>query len=98
MSRCYDDFFLRLAAAFFPPLLDAFGVFAILAARSFDIPFLRRPSYCFSFLTLGRFFPGRGPLHPAPARPAAPVGEAFPCNEPDTRGLTRDGVVPRVRC
>ncbi len=27
--------------------------FEILAARSFDMPFLRSPSYCLSFLTLG---------------------------------------------
>ena len=33
---------------------------AILAARSLDMPFFFRPSYCFSFLTLGRLF-GNGP-------------------------------------
>jgi hypothetical protein len=43
---------------FFPPRLDAPGEFAILAARSFDIPFSFSFSYCFSFLTLARFFPG----------------------------------------
>jgi hypothetical protein len=41
---------------FFPPRLEAPGEFAIFAARSFDIPFFFRPSYCFSFLTLGRLF------------------------------------------
>src|SRR5205823_14514148 len=28
---------------FWPPFFDAFGVLAIFAARSFDIPFFRRP-------------------------------------------------------
>jgi hypothetical protein len=37
-----------------PPRLEAPGEFAILAARSFDIPRLFNPSYCFSFLTLAR--------------------------------------------
>jgi aminoglycoside 3-N-acetyltransferase I len=39
---------------FLPPRLEAPGEFAILAARSFDIPFSFSFSYCFSFLTLGR--------------------------------------------
>ena len=38
----------------FPPRLEAPGEFAILAARSFDIPFSLSFSYCFSFLTVGR--------------------------------------------
>src|SRR4029077_13641081 len=38
-----------------PPRLEAPGEFAIFAARSFDIPFSFSFSYCFSFLTLGRF-------------------------------------------
>src|SRR5205814_84958 len=37
---------------FLPPWLEAFGEFAILAARSFDMPFSFKASYCFSFLTL----------------------------------------------
>jgi hypothetical protein len=41
---------------FLPPRLDAPGELAIFAARSFDMPFLRRPSYCFSFLTFARLF------------------------------------------
>src|SRR4029453_13852276 len=36
-----------------PPLLDASGVLAILAARSLLMPFLRRPPYFLSSLTLG---------------------------------------------
>jgi hypothetical protein len=40
---------------FLPPRLDAPGEFAIFAARSFDMPFSFSFSYCFSFLTLGRF-------------------------------------------
>src|SRR2546429_1548164 len=36
---------------FLPPRLDAPGEFAILAARSFDMPFSLRASYCFLFLT-----------------------------------------------
>jgi hypothetical protein len=39
-----------------PPRLDEPGEFAIRAARSFDIPFFFRDSYCFSFLTLGLLF------------------------------------------
>jgi hypothetical protein len=38
---------------FFPPLLEEFGSFAMRAARCLLIPFLRSPSYCLSFLTLG---------------------------------------------
>jgi aminoglycoside 3-N-acetyltransferase I len=37
-----------------PPRFEAPGEFAILAARSFDIPLSFSFSYCFSFLTLGR--------------------------------------------
>src|SRR5688572_12071178 len=37
---------------FLPPLLEAPGELAIDAARCLLIPFLRRPSYCLSFLTL----------------------------------------------
>jgi PAS domain S-box-containing protein len=40
---------------FLPPRLEAPGEFAIRAARCFDIPFSFSFSYCFSFLTLGRF-------------------------------------------
>jgi hypothetical protein len=36
----------------FPPLLDAPGELAIFAARSLDMPFFFKPSYCFSFFTL----------------------------------------------
>jgi hypothetical protein len=39
-----------------PPRLDAPGEFEIRAARCFDIPFSLSFSYCFSFLTLARFF------------------------------------------
>jgi hypothetical protein len=42
-----------------PPAARGAGEFAIRAARSFDIPFSLSFSYCFSFLTLGRF-PGIG--------------------------------------
>ena len=34
-----------------PTLLDAPGEFAIFAARSFDMPFSFKASYCFSFFT-----------------------------------------------
>jgi hypothetical protein len=46
---------------FLPPRLEAPGEFAIFAARSLDIPFSFRASYCFSFLTLG-LLSGRGDL------------------------------------
>src|SRR6267154_2943985 len=42
---------------FSPPRLEAPREFAIFAARSFDIPFSLRASYCFSFLTCA-FFTG----------------------------------------
>src|SRR3954471_6760216 len=49
---------------FSPPCLDAFGEFAIFAARSFDIPLSLRASYCFSFFTfagiVGLLSPGVG--------------------------------------
>src|SRR5919198_4223776 len=49
---------------FLPPRLEEPGAFEILAARSFDMPFLRSPSYCFSFLTPGRLF-GMAAAYPA---------------------------------
>lgn len=52
---------------FLPPRLDAPGEFAMRAARCFDMPLSLRASYCFSFLTLGRF-PG---IAPPPVSPAA---------------------------
>jgi hypothetical protein len=52
---CEDEDDLPPDPDFRPPLLEAPGEFAIRAARSFDIPFLFSASYCFSFLTLGRF-------------------------------------------
>src|SRR5918992_2914610 len=52
-GRGHYFFFFFLAAAS-PPRLDAPGELAIFAARSFDMPFFFSPSYCFSFLTLGR--------------------------------------------
>src|SRR5439155_8649851 len=39
---------------FLPPRFDAPGEFAILAARSFDIPFFFSASYCSGFFTLAR--------------------------------------------
>ena len=47
---------------FFPPRLDAPGEFAILAARSFDIPLSLSASYCFSFFTFARFAGNSPPL------------------------------------
>ncbi|HWJ45138.1 MAG TPA: hypothetical protein VNR63_07100, partial [Gaiellaceae bacterium] len=47
-----------------PPRLDAPGELAIFAARSFDMPLSFSASYCFSFLTLARFFPGIWVLFP----------------------------------
>src|SRR5207253_1328455 len=47
---------------FSPPCFEALGELAIFAARSFDIPFSLRASYCFSFLTWA-LFPG---ICPAP--------------------------------
>jgi hypothetical protein len=42
---------------FLPPRLEDPGEFAILAARSFDMPFSLSALYCLSFLTLA-LFPG----------------------------------------
>jgi hypothetical protein len=47
------DFRLWLLPLLFPPRLDEPSEFEIAAARELLIPFLRRPSYCLSFLTLG---------------------------------------------
>src|SRR5207302_1236412 len=43
---------LRLEPPLLPPRLDEPGELEIAAARDLLIPFLRRPSYCLSFLTL----------------------------------------------
>ena len=79
------------AGLFFPPRFDASGVFAIFAARSFDMPLSFRASYCFSFLTLARarhqpppsvqsgsFLPTARPAPIAERRPEAPTRD---CNE-----------------
>jgi hypothetical protein len=58
---------------FLPPRLDAPGEFAILAARSFDIPFSFSFSYCFSFLTLGRLLGMDDPLFGDCVRRALPL-------------------------
>ena len=46
-------FLLRLEPLLFPPRLEEPGELEIAAARDLLIPFLRSPSYCLSFLTLG---------------------------------------------
>jgi len=48
---CEDDERELPECEFSPPFLDAPGLFAIFAARSFDIPLSLSASYCFSFLT-----------------------------------------------
>jgi aminoglycoside 3-N-acetyltransferase I len=58
---------------FLPPRLEAPGEFAILAARSFDIPFSFSFSYCFSFLTLGRL-PGMRSSLPVDGGPDSTTG------------------------
>src|SRR5215212_3790364 len=45
-------FLLWLLPLLLPPLLDEPGEFEIAAARDLLMPFLRKPSYCLSFLTL----------------------------------------------
>lgn len=50
------DFCERDEPELLPPRFEAPGALAILAALAFDMPFLRNPSYCFSFLTLARLF------------------------------------------
>src|SRR5207253_6734328 len=67
-----------------PPRLEAPGEFAILAARSFDIPFSFSFSYCFSFLTLGRLFGTR-----APFRTSVRTGLAAPARR-QTGSLRRE--------
>ena len=44
---------LWLEPLLLPPRLDDPGELEIAAARDLLMPFLRRPSYCLSFLTLG---------------------------------------------
>lgn len=46
-------FLLWLEPLLFPPRLEEPGELLIAAARDLLMPFLRRPSYCLSFLTLG---------------------------------------------
>jgi hypothetical protein len=58
----------ELEPDFLPPRLEEPGEFAILAARSFDMPFFFRASYCFSFFTLARLF-GMN----LPSRPVFPI-------------------------
>jgi len=48
----FDVDFLRPPLEFLPPRLEAPGEFAIFAARSFDMPSSRNPSYCLRFLML----------------------------------------------
>src|SRR5581483_3419627 len=55
---------------FFPPCSDDFGLFAIRAARSFDMPLSLSASYCFSFFTLARVAMTVPPI-PLPAARAA---------------------------
>jgi ABC-type multidrug transport system fused ATPase/permease subunit len=64
-------------ADFSPPCFEASGEFAIRAARSFDMPFSFKASYCFSFFTLGRLSGISGSSSPCslPGIPAAPAGK-----------------------
>ena len=54
---------------FLPPRLDEPGEFAIAAARDLLMPFLRRPSYCLSFLTLAPWSLAMPIGYPAKALP-----------------------------
>ena len=73
---------LELECDFLPPRLDAPDAFEILAARSFDMPLSFRASYCFSFLTLGRF-PGIRTLLSVDTQAGFPLRARF------THGLRR---------
>ena len=46
------DLLLWLLPELLPPRLEEPGLFEMAAARDLLMPFLRRPSYCLSFLTL----------------------------------------------
>jgi hypothetical protein len=50
---CFEELELELELEpdCLPPRLEAPGELAIFAARSLDIPFFFKPSYCFSFFT-----------------------------------------------
>jgi ribosomal protein S18 acetylase RimI-like enzyme len=77
---------------FLPPRLEAPGEFAILAARSFDIPFSFSFSYCFSFLTLGRL-PGMRsslPVDEGPESTTAPTGIAIRLLAPGDEEVVRE--------
>jgi hypothetical protein len=51
---CFELLLLVLLPDFLPPRLEAPGELAIFAARSLDMPFFFKPSYCFSFFTDAR--------------------------------------------
>src|SRR5215218_5508834 len=63
---------------FLPPFFEAPAVLEILAARSLLMPFLRRPSYCLSFLTLD-------PWSLATCHHLLGVGSSFPSGAPHKR-------------
>src|SRR6188474_1616820 len=79
---------------FLPPREEEPGEFAILAARSFDMPLSFSASYCFSFLTLARLF-GMPAAYPEPSPENLPRA---PCAR--RRRRSRDGLsgcAPRRR-
>jgi hypothetical protein len=76
LEERFDVDFLRPPLEFLPPRLEAPGEFAIFAARSFDMPSSRNPSYCLRFLML-------------PPRPSG-TGITSACAIPLRRGYTRD--------
>src|SRR5438067_1660599 len=62
---------------FLPPWLDAFGELAIFAARSFDMPFSFKASYCFLFFTCAVFVGIVTPFAWNPSGPD-PSGAGYP--------------------
>jgi histidinol phosphatase-like PHP family hydrolase len=82
-----------------PPFFDALGVLAMRAARCFDMPRFFRPSYCFSFFTLGllfgivrllcfghlRLFPQNGRVNPPTNRDLGELLAAAARNEKEHR-------------
>src|SRR3954452_21750126 len=71
------DLLLWLLPELLPPRLEEPSEVEMAAARDLLMPFLRRPSYCLSFLTLDPWsiamalnYPGRAPpIQPADGRP-----------------------------
>src|SRR4051794_12544981 len=72
---------------FFPPWLDAFGELAIFAARSFDMPFSFRASYCFLFFTCAVLVGMVAPFRAVGGRVWRSTSASYPVNRRAIRAI-----------